>query len=128
MASKIDFKSASRPCNLSAATAIQCCTQLPFEDLILLYLHLTFKGSPCPNKWGVFFEPICNLATAILHNDSSDPTKLCLPTQNLVPLPRTMDGDIPFGIEKELIVDIEVNPRGTHDIYIDDMILACPWK
>ncbi len=33
-----------------------------------------------------------------------------------------MDDDAPFGIRKELIVKIEVNPRGTHDIYIDDMI------
>jgi hypothetical protein len=28
----------------------------------------------------------------------------------------------PFGIGKELIVDIKVNPKGTHDIYIEDMI------
>ena len=33
-----------------------------------------------------------------------------------------MDDDIPFGIGKELIVDIDVNPRGIHDIYIDVMI------
>jgi hypothetical protein len=39
-----------------------------------------------------------------------------------VPPPRTMDGIVPFGIRKELIVEMEVNPRGTHDIYIDDMI------
>jgi hypothetical protein len=33
-----------------------------------------------------------------------------------------MDDNVPFGIGKELIMDIEVNPRGTHDIYINDMI------
>ena len=33
-----------------------------------------------------------------------------------------MDDDIPFGIGKELIVDIDVNPRGIHDIYINVMI------
>ncbi len=33
-----------------------------------------------------------------------------------------MDGDVPFGIGKELIVEIESNSRGAHDIYIDDMI------
>jgi hypothetical protein len=33
-----------------------------------------------------------------------------------------MDDNVPFGIGKELIVEIEVNLRGTHDIYIDDMI------
>ncbi len=122
MASKIDLKSAFQGCNLSAATVTQCCTQLPVEELILLYLHLTFGGSPCPNKWGAFSEPICNLATAILHNNSWDPTNLHSPTQNLVPPPRTMDDDMPFGIGKELIVEIKVNPRGTHNIYIDNMI------
>ena len=33
-----------------------------------------------------------------------------------------MDDEIPFGIGKELIVDINVNPRGIHNIYIDNMI------
>jgi hypothetical protein len=33
-----------------------------------------------------------------------------------------MDDDVPFGIKMELLVAIEVNPRGTHDIYNDDMI------
>jgi hypothetical protein len=33
-----------------------------------------------------------------------------------------MDDNVPFGIGKELIVEIEVNLRGTHNIYIDDMI------
>jgi hypothetical protein len=122
MASKINFKSAFRHCDLSAATAIQCCTQLPFEDLVLLYLCLTFGGSPCPNEWGVFSEPICNLATAILHHNSWDPTKLHSLTQNLVPPPRTMDGKIPFSIGKEFIVVIKVNPWGTHNIYINNMI------
>lgn len=31
-----------------------------------------------------------------------------------------MDDNIPFGVGKELIVDIEINPRGTSNIYIDD--------
>jgi hypothetical protein len=33
-----------------------------------------------------------------------------------------MDKDAPFGNGKESIVDIEVNPRGTHNIYINNMI------
>ena len=33
-----------------------------------------------------------------------------------------MDDDVPFGIGMELIVEIEVNLRGTHNIYIDNMI------
>jgi len=121
-ASKIDFKSAFRRCNLSAATAIQCCTQLPAMDLILLYLRLTFGGCPCPNEWGAFSEPICDLATAILHDDLWKPAELHSPTQNLVPPPKPMEDNVPFGIGQELIVDIDVNPRGFNDVYIDDMI------
>jgi hypothetical protein len=49
VARKIDSKSAFKRCNLSAATAIQCCTQLLALALILLYLRLTFGGCPCPN-------------------------------------------------------------------------------
>ena len=33
-----------------------------------------------------------------------------------------MGDDVPFSIRKELIAEIEVNPRGSYDIYIDDMI------
>ena len=122
MANKIDYKSVFWKCHLSAATAIQCCTQLPTQELILLYLWLTFGGCPCPNKWGVFSEPTCNLATAILHNNLWTPADLHSPTQNLAPPPKVMDDDIPFGIGKELIVDIDVKSRGIHDIYINDMI------
>jgi hypothetical protein len=75
-----------------------------------------------PKQRGAFSEPICNLATTILHDNSWDPTNLHLPTQNLVPPPRTMDDDVPFGIRKELIVEIKINPRETHEIYIDNMI------
>jgi hypothetical protein len=32
------------------------------------------------------------------------------------------DSHEPFGVGKELIVNIPVNPRGTHDIYLDDII------
>jgi hypothetical protein len=33
-----------------------------------------------------------------------------------------MDNDMPFVIRKDAIVKIDVNWRGIHDIYIDDMI------
>ncbi len=33
-----------------------------------------------------------------------------------------MPDDVPFGIGKELIVDVEINPRGIHDIYINNLI------
>jgi hypothetical protein len=32
-----------------------------------------------------------------------------------------LDNDIPFGIGRDLIVDIPVDPRGTVDLYINDL-------
>ena len=42
--------------------------------------------------------------------------------QHLVPPPRRLDGQIPFGKGRELIVDINVDSRGMNDIYIDDLV------
>jgi hypothetical protein len=44
------------------------------------------------------------------------------PNQHLVPQKITLNNNISFGQGKELVVDIPINPRGTHDIYIDDII------
>jgi hypothetical protein len=44
------------------------------------------------------------------------------PNQHPVPKKITFDTDIPFGQGKDLVVDIPINPRGTQDIYIDDII------
>ncbi len=33
-----------------------------------------------------------------------------------------LNDDIPFGQGEELIVDIPINSRGMHDIYINDII------
>jgi hypothetical protein len=51
-----------------------------------------------------------------------DPNKIYAPNQHLVPKKNTLDNDIPFGQGKELIVDISIDPRGMHDIYINNII------
>jgi hypothetical protein len=68
-------------------------------------------------------EIMCDLTTVILHNNKWDPTMLFGRNQHLVPPARSLDDDIPFGEGQELIVDIEVNARGTNDIYVDDLVL-----
>ncbi len=50
------------------------------------------------------------------------PSTLHSPTQHLIPPPKFSDDNVPFGIGKELIEDIEIDPKGIHNIYIDDMI------
>jgi hypothetical protein len=100
--------------------ATQTCTQLPSEGLALMMLRLTFGGAPCPLEWGSIAESICNLTNAILLNDNWNPLSLQSPPQHLVPNKIILDDDIPFGIGRDLIVDIPVDPRGTVNLYIDN--------
>ncbi len=122
LASKIDFKSAFRWCHLNAATATQTCTQLIEIGILLMMLRLSFGGKPCPFEWGVISETICDLANAILLSDDWDSGKLSAQNQHLVPKHEPLDSDVPFAAGAELIVVIPVDPRGTHDIYIDNII------
>jgi hypothetical protein len=57
-----------------------------------------------------------------MHDDVWDPHVLHSPIQHLIPEPITLDDNIPFGEGRELIVNIQVDPRGTNDVYVDDII------
>jgi hypothetical protein len=120
LAMKLDVKKAYRRCHLNVAIAVQTCTQIPSEGLALLMLRLTFGGAPCPSEWGAIAESICDLANAILLNDEWNHVSLQSPAQYLVPNKIILDDNIPFGIGRDLVVDIPVNPRGTIDLYIND--------
>jgi hypothetical protein len=122
-AKKDNFKSAYRRCHLHWETALKTVTQIPGLQMILIYLRLTFGEKFCPNVWCTMSELMCDLTTAILHNDEWDPTFFFGQNQHLVPPARWLDNLIPFGKGPELIVNIEINPRGTNDIYIDDLVL-----
>ncbi len=76
--------------------------------------------SPCPLEWGLIAESICNLANAILLNDEWNPVSLQSPAQHLVPNKIILDDNIPFGIGRDLVVDIPVDPSSTVDLYIDN--------
>ena len=92
---------------------------------MIMLLPLTFGGSPSPNKWCTLAEPICDLATAIMHDKTWDPSSLASPSQKLVPTyARRRDRDQEkLGVGRDhLIVDIPINDKGMHDIYIDDII------
>ena len=57
-----------------------------------------------------------------MHNDKWNPYKLHGKNHYLIPPPELLDDSIPFAEGLELIVDIAVDPRGTTDAYIDDLI------
>ncbi len=85
-------------------------------------LRLSFGGKPCPCEWGVISETICDLANTILLSNDWDPGKLSAQNQHLVPEHEPLEPDVPFAVGADLIVVIPVDPRGTHDVYIDDII------
>jgi hypothetical protein len=71
---------------------------------------------------GVISETICNLAIAILHDDSWNPNNLSAPNHYLVPEWILLYNCIPFGHGAELIANIPFNPCGMQDIYINNII------
>ena len=103
-------------------TALQTCTQIPEDRIAILALRLTFGGAPCPFKWGSISETICDLATAIIQDEDWDPEELHAPNQDMVPAAKFLDDDVPFGKAQKLAVDVPINPRGTSDVFIDDMM------
>ena len=119
---KVDWKSAYRRVHLAWQTALQTCTQLPEEDIAFLALRLTFGGSPCPAEWCTISELATDLANAILHHPDWVPSELCSPLINSVPARVDLPDEVPFGIGKELVVDVPVNSRGTSDIFVDDIL------
>jgi hypothetical protein len=98
------------------------CTQLIKTGILLMMLRLSLGRKPCPFEWGVISETICDLANAILLSNDWDPEKLFAPNQHLVPKSELLAPDVPFATGVKLIVKIPVDPRGTHDVYIDNII------
>jgi hypothetical protein len=121
---KINIKSAYWQCHLNAITAMQTITQLPNNKLGIIMLHLTFGGAPCPFKWNILLESIRDLANKILFDENWDPLTNYAPSQHLVPAMEFLNASIPFAEGVDLIVDIPVDPRGTGDAYIDNLIQA----
>jgi hypothetical protein len=87
-----------------------------------MMLRLSFGGMPCPFEWGVISETICDLANEILLSNDWDPSELFAPDQHLVPEHELLKPNVPFAAGAELIVIIPIDPRGTHDVYINDII------
>ena len=110
MAKKDDFKSAYRRLHLHSETTLRAATQLPELELAMISLRLTFGGAPGPYKWSVISEMICNLLTAIKHNNNWDPLTLFGINQHLAPQKKFLDDSNPFAKGFDLIVKIDINP------------------
>jgi len=112
MAKNDDFKSAYRRLHLHSKTATKAVMQLPELELALMSLRLTFGGAPGPYEWSIISETVCDLTTAKKHNVNWDLLTLYGINQHLAPPPKYLDDLVPFAEGLELIVEIEINPRG----------------
>jgi hypothetical protein len=72
---------------------------------VILTQYLTFGGAPCLYKWGVISETICNLANELLKCDNWEPLPSHALVQKEIQTRVYLDEDVPFGIERELIVN-----------------------
>jgi hypothetical protein len=107
---------------LSWDTAIQTVTQIPQLLLALMILCLSFGCAPGPFKLSMALEILWDMTIAIMHNTEWNPYKPHGRNQHLVPPLEFLDNLIPFTKDLQLIVDIPVDPRGTTNDYIDDLI------
>ena len=122
--SKIDLDAAYRRCSMSSRTSLESITI--YDGLLLVALHLTFGGSPCPSLWGVISETIADVGNAILSNPYWDHNEMFDPISELIESPRSLPEDIPFKKARSLLVDLPPNDIGYIDIYIDDNIGVTP--
>jgi len=121
LATKIDYKSAYWRGHLHWSMALKTCTQLPDNEFAIITLRLTYGGAPCPYKWGVISETICDLANELIKCDDWDPLALHASVQQQIPPREYLPDDVPFAKARKLIVDIPVDPHGSIACYIDDI-------
>jgi hypothetical protein len=68
-------------------------------------------------------ETICNLITAIILNNNWILNEIQASHLEDSPYPRYLSDNTPFRDGKEFIVDVNINNKGIHDTYIDDLIV-----
>jgi hypothetical protein len=76
LVSKVDYKSAYHQGILHFLTAPKTATQLPDDTIAIITFRLTFEGAPCPFKWGIMLETICDLANELLKCEDWNPKDL----------------------------------------------------
>jgi hypothetical protein len=88
-----------------------------------MMLRLSFGGAPCPSVFGSISESVCDLITAILLHEDWDPlTLFAKEAQAHVPPKKVLPDDVPFGIGRNLIVHIPIDPRGIINLFINNFL------
>ena len=124
LAAKTDFKAAYRRITLQGDTAARC--TIIHDEYALPGLRLTFGGTPCAYEFCVASELCTDLAQDILHASEWDPRVISSPHAAKIPDPILLADTIPFGVAKELDVQITANDKGCVDDFVDDGVVVVP--
>jgi hypothetical protein len=60
------------------------------------------------------------LTNELIVSNKWDPLTLCATIQSQIPLQAILPNDVPFGVTRELIIDVPMDSHGKIDVYIDD--------
>jgi hypothetical protein len=97
-----------------------------FDDILLMALRMTFRGSPCPVMWGYIAEILANRCNSIVQNMKWDHTCLFDILSLEVDTPLSLPEDLEFCPLMQLLIKVPENDLGKMDIYIDDSVGIIP--
>ena len=106
-------------------SAVKSSVKVELEDgneYILIPSRLPFGGSLCPNEFCLISDLITDAVNDLLENDSWNSDEISSDYCNKIPSLKTLDEGIPFGMTRELSVDIPMSIHGKADVYIDNII------
>jgi hypothetical protein len=96
------------------------------EDLMAVYLRMTFGGRPNPATWSDISEPACDLVNEMLRDDTWAPEEFQRYVPVDMPKPELLPKSISFEEAQSLSVEIEPNDCGKCEVFIDDKFVATP--
>ncbi len=85
---KYNFDAAFLCCHMAPATALESFCSI--DKLLLISLHLTFGGSPCPNIWETLGQPVCDPANELIQDSSWNHSELFDPLSDQLLLPHRL--------------------------------------
>ena len=133
LCNKFDIDKAYRRLHTRASTAAKCIAMWFFDDMWkgaateensvgLLLTRLPFGSSPAPDKFCTVSETVFDLGGDLLACEEWDPLDLPSPYADVLPDPKRLDDEVPFGEAEEADVALDEPCIGGVDGYIDDGI------
>jgi hypothetical protein len=123
MTGKYDWKSTHRRAHLIGKTVVEIIIQ--FGGFILAFLRIPFGGKPGPSQWNDISEMTCDLANALIDDETWAPESLKSSYSPCISEPKRSDTTMQFAQARHMTATLPINDKGKADNYIDDMIPVC---